>query len=136
MATEDHPLQYLAFEGVIPEGAYGGGTVMVWDIGTYELIEGNYYKGYLHFYLSGRKLKGEWQLIRGRMQGKRNVWFLGKVASSMRRLSAKKEDESAITGQTLEQIRTSLETVEDDRAAGAMTPALESLPDSKLQFVE
>src|SRR5437588_7233339 len=45
MATEDHPLDYLDFEGVIPQGQYGGGTVMVWDIGTYELIEGNYYKG-------------------------------------------------------------------------------------------
>ena len=40
------------------EGQYGGGTVMVWDLGTYELIEGNYYKGFLRFYLNGTKLKG------------------------------------------------------------------------------
>ena len=44
MPTEDHPIAYLDFEGIIPKGQYGGGTVMVWDIGTYELIEGNYYK--------------------------------------------------------------------------------------------
>jgi len=64
MATEDHPLEYLSFEGIIPKGQYGGGTVMVWDIGTYELIEGNYYKGILRFYLNGSKLKGEWMLNR------------------------------------------------------------------------
>jgi bifunctional non-homologous end joining protein LigD len=50
MATEDHPLEYLDFEGTIPKGQYSGGTVMVWDIGTYELMEGNYYKGNLQLY--------------------------------------------------------------------------------------
>jgi bifunctional non-homologous end joining protein LigD len=105
MPTEDHPLDYLDFEGVIPKGQYGGGTVMVWDIGTYELMEGNYYKGYLHFYLSGRKLKGEWQLIRGGRQGNREMWFLGKIQPSMRPLSRKKDDESALSRRTMEQIR-------------------------------
>jgi hypothetical protein len=57
-ATEDHRLKYLDFEGIIPKGQYGGGTVMVlWDIGTYEVIEDNYYKGWLHLYLSGKKLE-------------------------------------------------------------------------------
>jgi bifunctional non-homologous end joining protein LigD len=107
MPTEDHPISYLDFEGTIPQGQYGGGTVMVWEIGSYELMEGNYYKGYLHFFLSGRKLKGEWQLIRGRVpKGKREVWFLGKVASSMRPVSKKKDDESAISGRSMEEIRT------------------------------
>src|SRR3569832_180346 len=64
MPTEDHPIDYLEFEGIIPQGQYGGGTVMVWDIGTYELIEGNYYKGFLRFYLKGAKLKGEWTMKR------------------------------------------------------------------------
>ncbi|HEY2383832.1 MAG TPA: non-homologous end-joining DNA ligase [Terriglobia bacterium] len=105
MPTEDHPLEYLDFEGVIPKGQYGGGTVMVWDIGTYELVEGDYDTGYLHFYLSGRKLKGEWQLIRGRRQGNRQMWFLGKVAKSMRPLSKKKDDESALSGRTMDEIR-------------------------------
>src|SRR5213596_2594606 len=64
MATEDHPIDYLDFEGTIPKGQYGGGTVMVWDIGTYELIDGNYYAGDLKLWLSGQKLKGEWHLFR------------------------------------------------------------------------
>jgi bifunctional non-homologous end joining protein LigD len=50
-ATEDHPLVYLDFEGIIPRHQYGGGTVMVWDIGTWQLIEDNYYKGFLRFHL-------------------------------------------------------------------------------------
>ena len=111
MPTEDHPMDYLDFEGVIPKGQYGGGTVMVWDIGTYELIEGNYYKGYLHFYLSGRKLKGEWQLIRGGRQGNREMWFLGKIKTSMRPLAKKKDDESALSGRTMEQIRSAEDAV-------------------------
>jgi len=53
-ATEDHPIEYLDFEGIIPQGQYGGGTVMVWDIGTYEVVEGNYRKGYLHVSLAGK----------------------------------------------------------------------------------
>jgi bifunctional non-homologous end joining protein LigD len=112
MPTEDHPISYLDFEGTIPKGQYGGGTVMVWDIGTYELMEGNYYKGYLHFFLSGKKLKGEWQLIRGRTpDGSRQVWYLGKITSSMRPISKKKDDESAITGRSMEEIRTAADSV-------------------------
>src|SRR5206468_971425 len=68
-STEDHPIDYLEFEGVIPPGQYGGGTVMVWDIGTYEVIEGNYWKGNLHISLKGKKLKGEWSLSRDRVKG-------------------------------------------------------------------
>ena len=67
MATEDHPIEYLDFEGIIPEGQYGGGTVMVWDIGTYELVEGNYYKGDLQLHLQGKKLKGDWHLTKDRL---------------------------------------------------------------------
>src|SRR5205085_1771167 len=76
MATEDHPIEYLDFEGTIPQGQYGGGTVMVWDIGTYDIVEGNYWKGDLEVSLSGRKLAGTWHLHRD--DGRK--WSLVKVA--------------------------------------------------------
>jgi len=125
MPTEDHPLSYIDFEGTIPKGQYGGGTVMVWDIGTYELIEGDYYKGYLHFFLSGRKLTGEWQLIRGRKEGeKRDVWYLGKITASMRPVSQKRDDESAITGRSIEEIRTSSDAVWHSNRSRTEEPAV------------
>ena len=68
MAVEDHPLDYARFEGVIPEGEYGGGTVMVWDIGTYELEGDESFdealrKGRIVFALNGKKLRGGWVLV-------------------------------------------------------------------------
>jgi bifunctional non-homologous end joining protein LigD len=68
MAVEDHPLGYARFEGVIPEGEYGGGTVMVWDIGTYRLDGDDTFdvalrKGRIVFTLNGKKLKGSWTLV-------------------------------------------------------------------------
>jgi len=69
MAVEDHPLGYARFEGVIPAGEYGGGTVMVWDIGTYRLEDDESFddalrKGRIVFRLNGKKLKGSWTLVR------------------------------------------------------------------------
>jgi bifunctional non-homologous end joining protein LigD len=104
MPTEDHPMGYLDFEGTIPKGQYGGGTVMVWDIGTYELLEGEYAKGYLRIQLNGRKLKGEWQLMRWRRQGERDKWLIAKVGGSMRALSKKRDDSSATSGRTMKEI--------------------------------
>jgi len=99
MATEDHPIEYLDFEGVIPKGQYGGGTVMVWDIGTYNLIEGNYYKGFVRVYLNGSKLKGEWtikRIIDGKDErDKRDKWQLIKTDRNTRAVSEKRDDESA-----------------------------------------
>src|SRR5205814_1421052 len=67
--TEDHPIEYLDFEGIIPKGEYGGGTVMVWDIGTYELVDRSYWKGGLEILLKGKKLTGHWTLRRARGKG-------------------------------------------------------------------
>ncbi|HEY6201667.1 MAG TPA: DNA polymerase ligase N-terminal domain-containing protein [Candidatus Limnocylindria bacterium] len=69
MQVEDHPLEYAGFEGVIPAGEYGGGTVMIWDEGTYEMLDDvdpavALKKGELRFTLNGRKLKGRWTLVR------------------------------------------------------------------------
>jgi bifunctional non-homologous end joining protein LigD len=107
MPTEDHPIDYLDFEGIIPKGQYGGGTVMVWDIGTYELLEGNYYKGFLRVYLNGTKLKGEWTLQRF-VDGKdeRDKWRLIKTQRNTRAISKKRDDESALTKRTMGEIAT------------------------------
>ena len=92
--TEDHPLEYLDFEGTIPRGEYGGGTVMVWDIGTCEVIEGNYWKGFLSLFLSGRKMKGEWTLQRLDDDGAKTKWLLRKVNRSASSISSRREDVS------------------------------------------
>jgi bifunctional non-homologous end joining protein LigD len=115
MPTEDHPIDYLDFEGIIPKGQYGGGTVMVWDIGTYELMEGNYYKGLLRFYLNGTKLKGEWTIKRF-VDGKnesdnRDKWHLIKTGQNTRTISKKRDDESALTKRTMTQIASAADAV-------------------------
>src|SRR5580692_9671001 len=70
MQVEDHPIEYGDFEGVIPEGEYGGGTVMVWDQGTWSPespdVDAALAKGDLKFTLHGKKLKGSWVLVRTR----------------------------------------------------------------------
>ncbi|MGZ3196356.1 MAG: DNA ligase D [Croceibacterium sp.] len=83
--TEDHPLSYAEFEGIIPEGEYGGGSVMLWDKGTWEPVEGKSWKdidkGHLHFTLHGERMKGEWLLIRLKKKPgeKRENWLLRKL---------------------------------------------------------
>jgi len=83
--TEDHPLSYGSFEGNIPKGEYGGGTVMLWDRGWWEPIAGksakNIEDGHLHFILHGERMKGEWLLVRmkGRAGEKRENWLLRKI---------------------------------------------------------
>lgn len=77
--TEDHPLDYASFEGVIPKGNYGAGTVLLWDQGTW-IPEGNAARGLrdgkLVFQLEGQRMKGKWALIRMRPEGKRENWLL------------------------------------------------------------
>ena len=83
--TEDHPLSYATFEGTIPQKEYGGGTVMLWDRGTWSPIKGksakDLDKGHLHFVLEGARMKGEWLLIRLKPRGreKRENWLLRKI---------------------------------------------------------
>jgi bifunctional non-homologous end joining protein LigD len=82
MAVEDHPLEYGGFEGIIPEGQYGGGTVMVWDRGTWEPepesedVDGALRDGELKFSLKGSKLKGSWVLVRTKGFGSKPQWLL------------------------------------------------------------
>ncbi|MGH7926195.1 MAG: non-homologous end-joining DNA ligase [Candidatus Binatia bacterium] len=112
MATEDHPMDYARFEGTIPRGEYGGGTVMVWDIGTYEVLEGNYWKGKLHVLLDGKKLKGEWVLVKRAMgDGKDNSWLLIKAHEAQKPLSKKQQNSSALTARSMEQIASARDAV-------------------------
>jgi bifunctional non-homologous end joining protein LigD len=83
MQVEDHPLEYNKFEGVIPEGEYGGGTVMIWDRGTWTPespdVDAALKKGELKFRLDGQKLEGSWVLVRmGRrgQEGGKVPWLL------------------------------------------------------------
>jgi bifunctional non-homologous end joining protein LigD len=78
--TEDHPIDYGGFEGVIPKGNYGAGNVIVWDNGTYEMIDPEtpkkgWAKGKFHFILKGKKLRGEWVLVRGSRSPKEWLFF-------------------------------------------------------------
>lgn len=79
MRTEDHPLDYANFEGIIPEGNYGAGKVKIWDKGTFQLLPGsakNPQEGNLEFFLKGDKLKGKYVLIH--TDDKRWLWFKSK----------------------------------------------------------
>jgi bifunctional non-homologous end joining protein LigD len=82
MHVEDHPIEYAKFEGIIPEGEYGGGTVMVWDNGTWAPespdVDAALKKGDLKFAMNGKKLKGSFVLVRtrGRYQAGKTSWLL------------------------------------------------------------
>lgn len=83
MQVEDHPVDYGSFEGVIPEGEYGGGTVMLWDRGTWSPeekidVDESLREGSLKFKLNGRKLQGSWALVRTKGFGRKQktAWLL------------------------------------------------------------
>src|SRR5688572_17666436 len=118
MMVEDHPYNYGTFEGIIPKGNYGAGTVMVWDEGTYEpseLLDADkkdqdknlrhqLYSGKIKFRLNGKKLKGEYALIKAHGRGE-NAWLLMKLNDEY---TSKKDillkNKSAISGKALEEI--------------------------------
>ena len=119
MMVEDHPYDYRTFEGIIPKGQYGGGTVIVWDQGTYypaevELtnkkdqdkeLRKQLHQGKLVFTLEGEKLKGTWALVKSGYQGE-NAWLLMKVKDKHAKTSdITKKDKSVVSGQTIEQVQ-------------------------------
>jgi bifunctional non-homologous end joining protein LigD len=96
--TEDHPLDYIDFEGVIPEGNYGAGTVIVWDTGTYTTerdIRQQFLDGKISFILSGKKVKGSFSLIRIRQRQKQ--WLLIKSGDDTYATSEEEEEDLTIT---------------------------------------
>ena len=111
--TEDHPMSYAEFEGTIPKGEYGGGTVMLWDRGTWSPVEGksasDLTKGHLHFRLEGERMRGEWLLIRLKPRGgeKRENWLLRKVKdehSAEGDVLVERELTSVLTGRSMAEI--------------------------------
>jgi bifunctional non-homologous end joining protein LigD len=118
MMVEDHPYDYKNFEGIIPKGQYGGGTVIVWDEGTYEAAEGDYSdkkqmetsllsqlnKGKLTFILHGKKLKGEFHLVKASYRGD-NSWLLMKTKDKYATTTdILKKEKSVISGKTIPQM--------------------------------
>jgi bifunctional non-homologous end joining protein LigD len=113
--TEDHPLDYGDFEGKIPEGNYGAGTVMVWDRGTF-LVEGNVPalrqigRGEIKFTLNGEKLRGSFALVKLKQSEKGNEWLLLKHKDSAEdgAWDIDQHDGSVLTGRVLEEIKEEL----------------------------
>jgi len=105
VAVEDHPVSYINFEGTIPQGQYGGGTVMVWDKGTFTTDVVDPAKelagGKLHFTLNGSKLKGDWHLVD---MHRSNQWLLIKGGEDFKPVSKQMDDTSALSGKSMAQI--------------------------------
>ncbi|AOF94518.1 MULTISPECIES: DNA ligase D [unclassified Sphingobium] len=134
--TEDHPLDYARFEGTIPKGEYGGGTVMLWDNGTWESIPGKdpretLPEGHLHFILHGRRMAGEWILFRLKPRGKEKGenWILRKVNDAF----AGGSDDlvgihltSVDTGRTMDEIATGKAVPKRKGAKPAASPSAAS----------
>jgi bifunctional non-homologous end joining protein LigD len=118
MMVEDHPLEYGKFEGIIPEGNYGAGTVMVWDEGTYHALEGDgkergektllkgLKSGDLKFVLEGKKVKGAYALVKlHSTRSKGNEWLLIKKKDTYaRETDITTKDKSVLTNRSLEKI--------------------------------
>jgi bifunctional non-homologous end joining protein LigD len=126
--VEDHPIEYEGFEGVIPEGQYGGGTVMVWDRGTYYVYGEQPLKslreGKLHLVLDGKKAKGEWTLVRIRGRNdEKNQWLILKTGADAKPISQKLEDQSVKTGRTMEQIAKARDAEWESGRAADESPA-------------
>ena len=111
MPTEDHPLAYADFEGVIPEGEYGAGTVIVWDSGSYrnlgkEPVDQALERGHAAVWLEGRKLRGGYALTRiGTRKSER--WLLVKMddkGADRRRNPVSSQPESVLSGKTIEEV--------------------------------
>jgi bifunctional non-homologous end joining protein LigD len=128
MMVEDHPLEYGSFEGTIPKGNYGAGSVMLWDRGTYQLlgelpVEEQLAKGDFKFHVSGEKLRGDFALVRTK-RGKGNEWLLLKKKDAFAKAGWDTEDHarSVTSGLTQEEIAQGL-TADEPPAAPAKSPA-------------
>lgn len=139
--VEDHPLEYAGFEGTIPKGEYGSGTVMIWDQGFW-VPEGDpsegLSKGALKFSLEGKKLKGRWALVRmkagrGMEDGKENWLLVKEKDEEAKKKEPPWEETSAATGRTMQEIARE-ETRENrtpEKKTGGALPELSGLQGSQ-----
>ncbi|EJJ27294.1 DNA ligase D [Rhizobium sp. CF142] len=141
--VEDHPLSYGEFEGIIPKGQYGGGTVIVWDRGSWTPTgdpHKAYRKGHMEFELDGEKLKGRWHLVRmhGKPGEKRENWLLIKGDDEEARHEGEvdileERPESAKTGRQLEEVAENPDATWHSRPEGgnAVAPKAKAAPARK-----
>ena len=140
--TEDHPMSYSSFEGTIPQGEYGGGTVMLWDRGSWAPVGGKDLaktipEGHAHFILDGERMKGEWLLVRMQPRGgeKRENWLLRKVADDHAGSSGDLVDKgltSVASGRTMAQIAGDDDPVwHSDEAKAKADPRAANAPGKK-----
>ena len=115
--TEDHPIEYADFEGSIPEGEYGAGTVIVWDRGFYENMSAKGDKelsmsaalqsGHIKVRLFGKKIRGGYSLIQTKMRGEDKNWLLVKendADADVHRDPASSDRKSVLTGKTIQEV--------------------------------
>ncbi len=132
--VEDHPVEYGKFEGTIPKGQYGGGTVMLWDHGTYraetEDAAAAITDGKIHLHLTGKKLRGEWALVK--MRDAENQWLLIKAGEDFRPRAAT-WDLSVATNRTMEEIGATQGPRKSQRAkAPAFVEPMKAKPATRL----
>jgi bifunctional non-homologous end joining protein LigD len=126
--VEDHPLEYGSFEGAIPPGNYGAGTVMLWDRGTYTVSgdapSTSHAAGKLHLWLKGKKLKGEWTLVRIRhpREEDKPQWLLFKTGEDVPGITSRADDRSALTGRSMKQIASENEKEWKSNRASSRSP--------------
>ncbi|HXU81850.1 MAG TPA: DNA polymerase ligase N-terminal domain-containing protein [Polyangia bacterium] len=135
MQVEDHPIEYNKFEGIIPAGEYGGGTVMIWDEGLWlpetDDVDAVLKKGDLKFSLDGKKLKGEWVLVRtrGRPGDGKPAWLLIKHRDAW----ATTEDITELAPRSVVSDRLLIEIARDE--GGDMRKAADGDPPALLQQI-
>jgi bifunctional non-homologous end joining protein LigD len=143
--VEDHPMEYGGFEGTIPKGQYGGGTVMVWDFGEWKPlgdVDRGLAEGHLKFELNGKKLHGSWALVRmhdSRQNNGKPNWLLIKDRDEFAREASDpgvtdEEPSSAMTHRSIEQIGANADSVWDSEhgfQSGADAPAKKTKPSAK-----
>lgn len=143
MQTEDHPMGYIDFEGTIPQGEYGGGTVMVWDIGTFHaegnediakdnsLMKKQLRDGNIKVVLDGKKLKGSWHLVMMKKENDRKQWLLMKGKDEFSGAKVAFDQTSVLTGRDLPDIEKGDAVWHSDKSVSENVKALAKTPKAK-----